>query len=121
MKPGGHLIATTVGESHMKQMMDWYERVSDGEYASTVTLSFTLENGMEQLTPFFTNVRLSRYEDNLRVTELEPIVAYIRSGISLADLKEKELEGLKQELQEELNQHGEIFISKDSGLFEAIK
>jgi len=121
LKPGGHLIATTVGESHMKQMMDWYERVSSGEYASLVTRSFTLENGMEQVTPFFTNVRLSRYEDNLRVTELEPIVAYIRSGISLADLKEKELEGLKQELQEELNQHGEIFISKDSGLFEAIK
>lgn len=121
LKPGGCLIATTVGENHMKQMMDWYERVSNGEYASLVTLSFTLENGMEQLIPFFTHVRLSRYEDNLRVTDLEPIVAYIRSGIFFADLKEEELEGLKQELQEELNQNGEIFISKDSGLFEAIK
>ena len=121
LKPGGHLIATTVGENHMKQMMDWHERVSNGEYSSMVTLSFTLENGMEQLTPFFTNVRLSRYEDNLRVTELEPIMAYIRSGIPLVDLKEQELERLKEELQSELHQRGEIFISKDSGLFEAIK
>jgi ubiquinone/menaquinone biosynthesis C-methylase UbiE len=121
LKSGGCLIATTVGESHMKRMMDWYERASNGECASMATLSFTLENGLEQLAPFFTNVRLSRYEDNLRVTELEPILAYIRSGISSADLKADELERIKQELQSELNRNGEAFISKDSGLFEAIK
>jgi ubiquinone/menaquinone biosynthesis C-methylase UbiE len=121
LKPNGRLIATTVGESHMKQAMEWYRRLSRGEYVSMVSLSFTLENGLEQLKRFFPNVSLSRYEDNLHVTELEPIMAYIRSGISFYDLKEDELEKLKQELQAELNQKGEIFISKDSGLFEAVK
>jgi hypothetical protein len=48
-------------------------------------------------------------------------MAYIRSGISLYDLKEDEFEKLQQELQAELNQKGEIFNSKDSGLFEAVK
>jgi ubiquinone/menaquinone biosynthesis C-methylase UbiE len=121
LKPNGRLIATTVGENHMKQAMEWYERLSRGEYVSRVTLSFTLENGRKQLKAFFSNVSLSRYEDNLHVTELEPLMAYIRSGISFYDLKEDELEKLKQELQVELNQKGEIFISKDSGLFEAVK
>ena len=121
LKPKGRLIATTVGENHMKQAMEWYERLSCGEFVSMVSLSFTLENGLEQLKAFFPEVSLSRYEDNLHVTELEPILAYIRSGISLSDLKEVELEKLKQELQAELNQKGEIFIAKDSGLFEAVK
>lgn len=121
LKTGGRLIATTIGENHMKEAMEWYARLSSGEYVSMVSLSFTLENGLEQLKPFFSNVGLSRYEDNLHVTELEPIVAYIRSGISFYDLKENELEKLKQELQNELTQTGEIFISKDSGLFEAIQ
>lgn len=121
LKPNGRLIATTVGENHMKQAMEWYARLSRGEYVSMASLSFTLENGLEQLKPFFAKVRLARYQDDLHVTELEPIVAYIRSGISFYDLKEDELEKLKQELQAELNQKGEIFISKDSGLFEAVK
>jgi hypothetical protein len=115
------LIATTVGENHMKQAMEWYRRLSCGEYVSMASLSFTLENGLEQLKLSFPNVSLARYEDNLHVTELEPIMAYIHSGISSYDLKEDELEKLKQELQAELNQKGEIFISKDSGLFEAVK
>jgi ubiquinone/menaquinone biosynthesis C-methylase UbiE len=120
LKPNGRLIATTVGENHMKQAMEWYRRVSCSEYVSMGSLSFTLENGLEQLKPFFPNVSLAHYEDDLHVTELEPIMAYIRSGISLYDLKEDELEKLKQELQAELNQKGEIFITKDSGLFEAV-
>ena len=121
LKPNGRLIATSVGENHMKEAMEWYARVSSGEYASMVTLSFTLENGLKQLQSYFPTASLARYEDNLHVTELEPIMAYIRSGISFSDLKQDELEKLKQELQAELNEKGEIFISKDSGLFEAVK
>jgi hypothetical protein len=46
---------------------------------------------------------------------------YIRSGIPLGALKEEELETLKQELQGELHEQGEILISKDSGLFQVVK
>ena len=121
LKANGRLIATTVGANHMKEMKDWLRRVSGGEYASMVTLTFTLENGLEQLTPFFQHVSVSRYEDNLKVTELEPVMAYIRSGISASDLNEYEIKKLKHELQAQLNEKGEILISKDSGLFEAEK
>lgn len=121
LRSNGRFIATTVGESHMKEMMEWFTRVTSGEYASMVTSSFTLENGLEQLKLFFPNVSRSRYQDSLGVTEFQAIIAYIRSGISPSDVKEDKLEKLKQELQAELNQKGEIFISKDSGLFEAVK
>ncbi len=121
LKPGGRLFATTVGGNHMKEMMDWYRQAHIGRTWESMANPFILENGLEQLTPFFSEVRLSRYEDNLQVTELEPIMAYIRSGIRVAELSEEELVNLKQHLEKELQEKGMIFIAKDSGLFEAIK
>jgi ubiquinone/menaquinone biosynthesis C-methylase UbiE len=120
LKPGGRLFATTVGERHMQEVNGWLKEIGKGSYASMVVVSFTLENGTEQLKPFFSHVTMSRYEDNLRVTELEPLIAYLRSMISASDLREEKLEALKQELQVRLKQKGEIFVTKDSGLFEAI-
>lgn len=121
LKPGGRLFATTVGKDHMKEMMDWYRQVHVSRTWESMANPFILENGREQLTPFFSEVRLSRYEDNLQVTELEPIMAYIRSGIRVKELSEEELVSLQWQLEKELREKGRIFISKDSGLFEAIK
>jgi SAM-dependent methyltransferase len=121
LKPGGRLFATTVGKDHMKEMMDWYRQVHTGNVWESLANPFLLENGLEQLAPFFSEVNISRYEDNLQVTELEAIMAYIRSGIRVKELSEKELANLQLHLQQELKKNGRIFISKDSGLFEAVK
>lgn len=121
LKTSGRFFASTVGEKHMQEMNGWLDAVSGGDYVSKVVHSFLLENGMDLLKPFFSRVRVSRYEDDLRVTELEPLVAYVRSAVPASDLRKDKLEKLKLELQNTLNQEGKIFITKDSGLFEAIK
>ena len=121
LKGSGRLIATTVSESHMQEMMKWLRRVGKGDYVSQAIFTFTLENGFEQLRAFFSAVQLARYEDSLYVTEVEPIIAYIHSAISAADLKENELAELEQELSTRLKRDQGIGISKDSGLFEAVK
>lgn len=121
LKTGGRFFATTVGDDHMREMMDWYRQVHVDKVWESFANSFTLENGLEQVRSFFPNVTVSRYEDNLEITELEPIMAYIRSGIRVAELSEERLAKLKSDLEKELNEKGRIFIRKDSGLFEAIK
>jgi ubiquinone/menaquinone biosynthesis C-methylase UbiE len=121
LKPGGHLIATTVGENHMKEMLGWYARVHVSKIWESFANPFTLEDGLEQLKPYFPQVSLSRYEDNLEITEIEPIMAYIRSGMRVSELSQTELENLQDELKRKLKENGRIFVSKDSGLFEAIK
>jgi ubiquinone/menaquinone biosynthesis C-methylase UbiE len=121
LRPGGLLIVTTVGENHMKTMMDWYAQVHVSEIWESFANPFTLENGLEQLKPYFPNATLSRYEDNLEITEVEPILAYIRSGIRVGELSEGELASLRGDLEKELEQKGKILISKDSGLFKATK
>jgi ubiquinone/menaquinone biosynthesis C-methylase UbiE len=121
LKPGGRLVATTVGENHMKEMMEWYAQVHISNIWQSFANPFTLENGSEQLEPYFRHVVLFRYEDNLDVTEVEPIMAYIRSGMRVSELSQEELSKLQHDLEQELKEKGKIFISKDSGLFDAIK
>ena len=121
LKPGGYLFAATVGENHLMKIIEWTRHATNGKQADTFAQSFTLENGLKQLTPLFPNTRLLRYSDSLRVTEVEPMMAYIRSSIRASELSEEKLEQIRADLKNELVIKGEILITKDSGLFEAVK
>jgi len=121
LRPAGRLFATTVGAGHMDEVNGRLQEISRGGFVRVAVESFTLENGAEQLKPFFSDVSVSRYDDSLRVTELEPLIAYIRSMVSVSDLQEDKLEILKQEFKKRLEERGEIFVTKASGLFEAVK
>ena len=121
LKPGGHLIAATVGDHHLQEMMEILRKVHISKTWESYANPFTLESGLEQLKPFFPNVTMSRYEDNLHVTEIEPMMAYVRSSLRAADLSEDELAKVRVDLKNDLKEKGKIFITKDSGLFEAVK
>lgn len=121
LKTGGRFFATTVGENHMKEKAAWIRKVDSSKQPVSFSVAFTLENGLAQLKSFFPNTSVSRYEDNLHVTALAPLTAYLRSGLSASELSEDEFTKLQNELENELKEKGKIFITKDSGLFEAIK
>jgi len=121
LKPGGKLIAATAGDGHMKEMMKYIRQAHMDNTWMPYANPFTLDNGLEQIKPFFEYVTILHYEDNLVVTEVEPIMAYIRSSIRAADVAESELVIVQANLEKELQEKGKIFIHKDSGLFEAIK
>jgi ubiquinone/menaquinone biosynthesis C-methylase UbiE len=121
LKPGGLLVATTLGKNHMKEMSEWMQRTSIDKNIEPFSLPFSLENGSEQLSPFFTTVHVARYEDHLQVTEVNPIIAYLCSGFQAAEVLQDEVAKLRAELEERLKEEKSIYISKDSGLFEAIK
>jgi len=120
LKPGGRLIAATVGDNHMREALHWTRQV-DRESALPFSIPFTLENGFDQLAPVFSGVELTRYPDSLKVTEVKPLIAYILSNVPTGDLVESELMNVEKELNKELETKGEISITKDSGLFEAVK
>lgn len=101
-------------------MYQWIARVSGGN-AGEFALQFALENGKDQLQEFFPRVELSRYPDELRVTDVDVIVAYVRSMSSAGMLSAEEMDKLEIELGGVLAKDGAICISKDAGLFRAIK
>jgi ubiquinone/menaquinone biosynthesis C-methylase UbiE len=121
LKPNGRLFATTISKNHLREMADWLRQVNLGNTFESFGSPFTLENGLEQLNQFFSQVTVSRYPDSLQVTEVQPIIAFIRSSIHAMELSEEKLASLQHDLEKELREKGKIFISKDSGLFEAIK
>ena len=121
LKAGGELIAATAGNAHLKEMMEYLQRVHVGNIWESYANPFTLDNGLEQLKSVFPNVILSRYEDSLNVTEVEPIMAYIRSSMRSTELSEDELTKVRVNLENEINEKGRIFITKDAGVFEVIK
>ena len=121
LKTGGHFFATTVGDTHLQEITNWFRQIHKSEVWDSFANLFTLENGLAQLQPFFPNVTVSRYEDNLHVTELEPLIAYFRSGVRAGELSDEEFAKLQVDLEKELKEKGRIFITKDSGMFEATK
>src|SRR5258706_3552567 len=64
---------------HMEELNVWLRRVTKDPDFALFPLPFTLESGRVELQPYFRQVEMRRYEDNLQVTEIEPLIAYIRS------------------------------------------
>ncbi len=121
LKTNGRLFAATNGDRHLQEIGAWLSRATNKNDLPRFIQPFMLENGLSQVQEFFAKVELSRYDDNLRVTEVEPIMAYIRSGIRAVEFSETELAKIEKELTIQLERDGEIFITKDAGLFEAVK
>lgn len=126
LKPGGHFYASTVGKKHMSEMRDINNifQCEDLTFESfEATEKFQLENGKVQVSKWFKQVKIKRYEDSLYVTKPEPLIDYI---FSIPDnVKEKidvkKVEKLQSLLQNEINKNGGIHITKDTGFFEGIK
>ena len=132
LKPCGTLYAATNGEGHLREM-GWMKRILNPAHpvdiATKQPLGFDLENGTEQLSPWFRKISLQRYEDSLVVTETKPLVDYLLSGAAAdaaergsdADEFRRRVADLTDLLERELALRGEIRITKDSGLFVARK
>jgi ubiquinone/menaquinone biosynthesis C-methylase UbiE len=132
LKHGGKLYAATNGE-HTQSEMGWMQRILDPSRPSEgyfrEPLGFSLENGRGQLSPWFSDVTLRRYEDALAITEVKPLVTYLLSGSAAhAALRESSAEEFRPRvsdligrLEQELAARGTIRIHKDTGLFVARK
>jgi ubiquinone/menaquinone biosynthesis C-methylase UbiE len=117
--PHGRLIAATNGRSHMQELRELvFEFDSDLHMmSSTVVDRFSLENGSKLLRPYFSDVRVMRYQDALQVTEAGALVDYVFSmmqgQITRIDWKPRFTAFVEQRLSE----RGPIHIRKSSGVF----
>ena len=121
LKPGGTFYASTNGNQHLIEMYSLVRKF-DAKLASwgRVIDPFTLENGMAQLLPWFTDTKLYRYEDCLEVTEAAPLVEYILSGWARIALGKQEQQ-FRQFVARELESHRGVFhVTLDAGLFVSV-
>ena len=85
--------------------------------------SFYLENGLEELPRWFSHVTLSRYNNELVVTEVAPLISYVLSITPTTGplLTEEALAQLISYVEQEIATKGAFHITKENGMFEAVK
>jgi ubiquinone/menaquinone biosynthesis C-methylase UbiE len=122
LKPAGQLYAATNGEQHMSEMAALLTKfdVELSSWRSDLADLFTLENGLAQLSRWFADVKLYRYEDALEVTEVAPLVDYILSG-RVGQVLVGRQPDFREFVAREMESHGGVFhITEDGGLFVSV-
>jgi ubiquinone/menaquinone biosynthesis C-methylase UbiE len=117
LKRSGRFYAATIGRQHMAELRALVQRF-DPAYDLGTRLTFTLESGSRELTPWFLGVQRRDYEDSLLVTESDPLVAYVASGRGLQAVA---LDALRRHVEAEIAAGRPIQITKASGLFVALR
>jgi ubiquinone/menaquinone biosynthesis C-methylase UbiE len=117
LQPDGLFYAATVTEAAFTELAKLMRAADIPPWEDVV--SFSLENGAKQLAPWFQHVELYRLENTLIITEAEPLLAFIRSGIPQSQQNEAKFQHLRELIQQELSQHGALHINMDIALFEA--
>lgn len=115
LKPDGHFYTSTFAQVSFSEI----ERLvgQTGLTPWIKLLGFSLENGAEQLSFWFAHVDLDHLENVLLVTETEPLVQLICSGIAHVDIDEQKLQRLREVIDQELRQHGAIRMVIQQSLF----
>ena len=122
LKPGGRFYAATNSRGNMRQIADLEDRLgftSDLGAFSREKGFFFLENGEAELKAWFARVTIHRQEEALVVTEAQPLIDYILSGVNGAGLTEEKLGSLRASVEAEISDKGVFRIDKITGLFVA--
>jgi len=125
LKPGGHFYSAANGARHVIEIIELIRKFDPvaavrWERGGRVGEPFSLENGEVQLSRWFGEVTMRRYEDGLAVTEVGPLVEYINSG--WMDLEGERLREFERFVAREMESSGGVIrISKDSGIFVSVR
>lgn len=116
LRPGGRLVAATNGSSHLRELAEMTRDLQPDLPLTGAPSAFTLENGIDLLRCWFDHVSLLRYEDELEVTEAEPLVAYVRSLFGRRPPREDRFARLRLQVEQRLRREGSIRITKATGI-----
>lgn len=117
LKPTGYFYAATFSEKIFAEVERFIHQSGIPSWLDAI--GFSLENGREQLSAFFSHVELHCLENTLVIKEVEPLVEMVRTGTPNACYNEAQFQHLRRLIQQELEQHGAIRTNMDLALFEA--
>jgi len=116
LRPGGRLVAATNGEKHMAELRSLMESHLSVTGRGSVIGEFSLESGSLALARHFARVEVVRTPaDPLRVTEVEPLIDYIRSTGGHVEGSDEAWLALEAEAARIIAARGHFFITRDTG------
>ncbi|HHX11280.1 MAG TPA: methyltransferase domain-containing protein, partial [Clostridiales bacterium] len=122
MRTGGKFYAATNGNGGMRTYLHNVRKLinpntpklSDG-------FSFSLQNGKELLSEYFSDVQSYNYDDTLHITETQDLIDWIKSTIAISNYSESDFDKLYSYFENIRIKHGAIDIPKELGLFVSTK
>ena len=119
LTPDGCLVAATVGKRHLAELDALLSEVGvdQAELGNSMVTSFTLENGALQIAAAFDRVMLERYSNALRVTEVDPVIAYLQSMPVGRALTPDMIARIRGTVARAIEQHGAFEVATDTGVF----
>lgn len=127
IKPNGRFKAATNGKNHLQELSVIIDNCSSPlgrHYSPDISMGgFTLDNGTEQLSPWFSRLEIYHYQDALVITEARPLVDFILSMIPAAEINldinfESRLSTFIDNL---IKRQGSIHMQKSTGLIMGVK
>jgi SAM-dependent methyltransferase len=118
LRPGGAFRATAIGRDHLRVLRELVPPRRGGQWQK-VRDRFMAEMVADELAPFFVDVELEPFpDDGLEVTELEPLLAFVRSR---GDVREDELEPLRRAAAAEIAARGSFHVARSTSRVRARK
>ena len=116
LRPGGAFRATTIGHDHLRELRE-LAPPRDGIWLKTREL-FTVESASEELEPFFVDIEIQPFPDSLEVTELEPLLEFVRSR---GDVTEAQLAEVERVAKAAIADRGFLHVTKQTARVRARK
>lgn len=118
-RSGGVVLAATIGSGHLTTLWEIVRMVFGADLeAFDVSTAFDMETGRPILEAQFSSVELRRYEDELRCTDPDDVVAYLRSLPPTDEASLAQLEQLTAVVHDRFDQAGgTLTVPKDVVLF----
>jgi len=124
LKPCGCLYASTMSTRHLQEIEQLTQAFDPQiQVLDPVMERFQLDNGRDTLMTAFDVIEQIRFEDDMRVDEVQPLIQYMTSTPMNARrvLVGAKLDQFTTYLQGKIAEQGSLHITKDTGFFLARK
>lgn len=120
MKPNGKFYVSTNGKDHLhelKKLVKNYDKNMDLD-PEKLANKFGIENGSKILKKYFSNVIVEKFNGQIVVDKVEPVVSYVTS-ISARNsvLDEHKLDSFYKYIEAEIDKEGALSITTNGGMF----
>ena len=117
LQSNGTFFAATNGRGHLQELDELLKAHAPEWETNNRDISFTLENGLEQLQSWFSEVDCTVYPDGLDVTEVEPVVEYVLSTRAKDSLNPERIASLREDVASRIAAEGVFHVTKRLGVF----
>jgi ubiquinone/menaquinone biosynthesis C-methylase UbiE len=116
LRPGGRIYATAGGFRHLEEFEELLQPVLPSARLGGLPDRFGLENGIQRLSPWFDQLTLHRYADQLVFEQVQPVLDYVLSEDGIAAELHGERMAALVEMVEQRLKGGPFTVKREKGV-----